>query len=55
MKGLKLVETAELKGVRGEVEGGGGEEEGGKVSRVYEKESAFYLLWFNLEHKFKIV
>ena len=37
--------------------GGGGEEEGGKVSKVYEKESAFYWSWFNLEHnlKFKIV
>ena len=57
MRGLKLVETAELKGVRGEEVGGGGEEEGSKVSKVYEKESAFYLSWFNLEHnlKFKIV
>ena len=57
MKGLKLVETAELKGVRGEEVGGGGEEEGSKVSKVYEKESAFYLSWFKLEHnlKFKIV
>ena len=38
MKGLKLVETVEEKGVRGEEVGGGGEEEGGKVSKVYEKE-----------------
>ena len=52
-----MVETAEEKGVRGEEVGGGGEEEGGKVSKVYEKESAFYSSWFNLEHnlKFKIV
>ena len=37
--------------------GGGREEEGGKVSKVYEKESAFYSSWFNLEHnlRFKIV
>ena len=37
--------------------GGGGEEEGGKVSKVYVKESTFYSSWFNLKHnlKFKIV
>ena len=38
MKGLKLVETAEEKGVQGEEVGEGGEEEGSKVSTVYEKE-----------------
>ena len=35
MKGLKLVKTVDEKGVRVEEVGGGGEEEGGKVSKVY--------------------
>ena len=34
--------------------GGGREEEGGKVSKVYEKESAFYSSWFNLEHNLEL-